>query len=82
MPKSKTSKPVADAPVDDWQAHDDLRTLIEGHKIRKDKKRHGAAMNKHKEMLAALQAIAAQQQQAPADMGAVPMKPTANGGAF
>lgn len=73
----------------DWQAHSDLRTLIEAHKIKSDKKRHGAAMNKHKEALAenvkmaqALQAV----KQTPADeqtpAAGSPGGLTANGGMY
>ena len=92
MSKASPAPAAGAAPgPDDYQAHSDLRTLIEAHKIHKDKTRHGAAMKKHKEMLAALQAIAAQQQQqqqqpqpAP-DQGGAPAQPagpSANGGAF
>ncbi len=41
----------------DWNAEADLRHLIEAEKIKKDKKRHRAAMKKHKEQMDALQSI-------------------------
>ena len=82
MSKSQPVEPDAD----DMQAHADLHTLINAAKIHKDKKRHGNAMKKHKEMMAALQAVAAnaQQQQAPDQGGGAPAAPapTANGGAY
>lgn len=41
----------------EYQAEDDLRTLINAEKIKKDKARLSAAMKKHKEMMAAMQAV-------------------------
>lgn len=40
MPNLKASK---SKPVDDWQAHDDMRTLLRAHQIKSDPKRHSAA---------------------------------------
>lgn len=40
-----------------WQAEDDLRTLINAEKIKADKARLAAAMKKHKEQMKALEAI-------------------------
>lgn len=85
---SKAAQPVAtgkDKEMQDWDAHADLRTLIEAAKIHKDKPRHKRAMSKHQEMMAALQHIAqqAQQGQQPAGPeGAPPAGLTANGGAY
>lgn len=41
----------------DFQAEQDLRTLIEAEKIRHDKTRKAAAMKKHKEMMAAMKDV-------------------------
>ena len=41
----------------EYMADSDLRTMIEAEKIRKDKTRYGAAMKKHKEMMAAMKTI-------------------------
>ena len=41
----------------DYEAESDLRTLIEAVKIKKDKKRHAAAMKKRGEMKADLDKI-------------------------
>ena len=41
----------------DYQAESDLRCLIDAEKIKKDKARYAAAMAKHKEMRASLDAI-------------------------
>lgn len=79
------------AAMKDMDAHADLRTLIEAAKIHADKGRHKAAMAKHKEMQAALNAVAAQSANAPGaaqgqpPQGApapAPAGPTANGGAY
>jgi hypothetical protein len=52
--------PTMNAQMAEHQAHGDLHTLIEAEKIKKDKKRHGAAMKKHKEMLSNLKAVTQQ----------------------
>ena len=39
----------------DWQAEDDMRTLARAEEIRKDPKRHKAALAKAKEKIAELQ---------------------------
>ena len=41
----------------DMAAEYDMKTLIEAEKIRKDKKRYGAAMKKFKEAYAAMEAV-------------------------
>lgn len=38
------AKPSTCSPDDDWKAESDLRTLIEAESIRKDAKRHAAAI--------------------------------------
>ena len=43
----------------DYQAEDDMRTLMRAHEIKKDKKRHKAARAKAKEHLAKIKAVAA-----------------------
>lgn len=43
--------------MNDFQADSDLRTLIEAEKIKKDKKRHAAAMKKHAELMSAVEKI-------------------------
>jgi hypothetical protein len=89
------SKPSPKNEMDHMQAHGDLRTLIEAARIHADKKRHKAAMMKHQEMQAAMNAVqqnAAQPQPAPdpnmspQDMPpaqkVMPARPSANLGAF
>lgn len=41
----------------DWMAENDMRTLVEAEKIRKDKKRLSAALKKRDEMVAAMAAV-------------------------
>lgn len=41
----------------EWQAEDDLRTLIAAEKIKKDKDRYAAALKVRTKMLADMQAI-------------------------
>lgn len=41
----------------DYQAECDLRTLIDAEKIKKDKKRHAAAMAAHKKAMADMKAV-------------------------
>lgn len=50
-------KPTAMRQEDEWQAEDDLRTLINAEKIKADKKRLAAAMKKKREMKKSLEAI-------------------------
>lgn len=50
-------KPEA-APVDDWQAKDDARTLMQAHQIKSDPKRHAAAKAHAKQQLANLAMVA------------------------
>lgn len=44
---------------DNWQAEQDMRTLMDAHKIRADKPRHKAAKAHAKRQLAAMQQVAA-----------------------
>ena len=57
--KTKKSKSVGvDVPLDtDWQAENDMRTLIDAEKIKKDKGRMSAAMKKGKEQRVALESV-------------------------
>ena len=96
--KAQSAAPSQDVgPNEDLQAHQDLHHLVEAEKIKKDRKRHAAAMKKHAEMTAALQNIAAQQgaqgaqggqpgiPQQPPQMQMQPVQaaqPTANIGAY
>lgn len=43
---------------DDWQARQDVQTLMDAHKIKSDKKRHKAAKTHAKRQLAAMQSVA------------------------
>ena len=62
------AKAIAMSPEDqDWQAKNDMRTLMDAHAIKKDPKRHSAAKAKAKEHMAALQSI---QQPHPAPVAA------------
>lgn len=45
------------APVDDYQAQDDMRTLMRAHQIKSDPKRHSAAKMHAKSQLAAMQKV-------------------------
>jgi hypothetical protein len=61
MAETRT-KPIAAGiagaqPMDDYQAQDDVRTLVRAHHITKDKKRHVAAKHHARKQLRALQAI-------------------------
>jgi hypothetical protein len=61
MAETRT-KPIAAGiagaqPMDDYQAQDDVRTLVRAHHITKDKKRHSAAKKHAKQQLRALKAI-------------------------
>lgn len=47
----------ADAEEQEWQAENDLRTLIDAEKIKADKPRMDRAMKKHKEMKTALMKV-------------------------
>jgi hypothetical protein len=66
--RANSQSPVEAKGPDDWRAHDDMRTLVRAHQIRRDKKRHSAAR------AAAKQALSDQQ----AETGA--MQQVANGG--
>lgn len=43
---------------DDFQARQDVQTLMEAHKIKADKKRHGAAKKHARQQLKAMQGVA------------------------
>lgn len=45
-------------PDANWQAKSDLQTLLEAHKVKKDKKRHAAAQAEAKRQLASMQHVA------------------------
>jgi hypothetical protein len=54
------AKPIAagkQAPMDDYQAKDDMMTLVAAHKIKSDKGRHAAAKAMAKQHLAHLKAV-------------------------
>lgn len=51
------NKPAMAKEDKEYMAESDLRTMIEAEKIKKDKTRYGAAMKKHKEMMAAMEGI-------------------------
>ena len=63
--KTGTAAPAKGVGHDDYQAEQDLRTLIEHTKIHGDPVRKKAAMKKHAELLANMQAVAAQAQMQP-----------------
>lgn len=56
MAKASTTSIHSDA---DWRAEDDMRTLARAEEIRKDPKRHKAALAKAKEKIAELQSLQA-----------------------
>lgn len=60
-----TAAPAKDAGHDDFQAEQDLRTLIEHAKIHADPARKKAAMKKHAELMANMAAVQAQAQMQP-----------------
>jgi hypothetical protein len=45
------------APMDDYQAQDDMRTLTRAEEIKADAKRHGKAMSHGKQQMSALQNV-------------------------
>lgn len=45
-------------PVDNWEAEDDMRTLVRAEEIRKDKKRFAAAQACAKKKIADMQSVA------------------------
>jgi uncharacterized protein YjcR len=57
MKKMSPSVPVTNL-NDNWQAEQDMRTLMDAHKIRADKARHKAAKAHAKRQLAAMQQVA------------------------
>lgn len=56
MAKASTTSIPSDA---DWRADEDMRTLARAEEIRKDPKRHKAALAKAKEKIAELQSLQA-----------------------
>ena len=57
--KPKKSNLTATAPMGDWQAEDDLRTLMRAHEVKKDKKRHAKARALAKQKMMQAAAVAA-----------------------
>lgn len=55
--KVKTKMPSIGSSEKDWQAEDDLRTLIAAEKIKRDKKRMTAAMKKKRELQKAINGL-------------------------
>jgi hypothetical protein len=59
MAKKKKSSPDVAVGMDkDWQAEDDLRTLVRAGEIKDDKKRYNAAMKMAREKVSEMQEIA------------------------
>lgn len=56
--KSSVTKAAVPAGMDDYQAQDDMRTLMQAHEVRSDPKRHAAAKAHAKKKLAAMQRVA------------------------
>lgn len=50
-------KSLAAMPADDYQAQDDMHTLMRAHEIKRDPKRHAAAKAHAKTKLAAMQQV-------------------------
>lgn len=48
---------AAAAPMDDYQAQDDMRTLTSAEEIKADAKRHGKALSHGKQQMSALQNV-------------------------
>lgn len=55
--KGKAPEPMSSGP-DDWKAHSDMRTLMDAHEIKSDKKRHAAAKAMARQHLARMKAVA------------------------
>lgn len=52
-----TATPKMSEQEKEYMAENDLRTMVEAEKIKRDKPRMAAAMKKHKEMMAAMESI-------------------------